>query len=42
VIAAGDVDVVIEQVKDVSGLAAVVIIKGDRIGMWGDVKLVPL
>lgn len=42
VIAAGDIDVVIEQVKAMQGLAGVVIIKGDRIGMWGDVKLVPL
>jgi ApbE superfamily uncharacterized protein (UPF0280 family) len=42
VIAAGDIDVVIKQVKAVQGLAGVVIIKGDRIGMLGDVKIVPL
>jgi len=42
VIDAGDIDEVIEQVKAMQELASVVIIKGDRIGMWGDVKLVPL
>jgi ApbE superfamily uncharacterized protein (UPF0280 family) len=42
IIAADDIDVVIAQVKAVQGLAGVVIIKGDRIGVWGDVKLVPL
>jgi ApbE superfamily uncharacterized protein (UPF0280 family) len=42
VIAAGDIDVVIEKVKVMPELVGVVIIKGDRMGMWGDVKLVPL
>ncbi len=42
VIAACDIDVVIEQVKAMPGLVGTVIIKGDRMGMWGDVKLVPL
>jgi ApbE superfamily uncharacterized protein (UPF0280 family) len=42
VMVAGDIDVVIEQVKVMPELVGVVIIKGDRMGMWGDVKLVPL
>jgi hypothetical protein len=42
VMAAGDIDVVIEQVKAMQELVGVVIIKGDRMGMWGDVKLVHL
>jgi len=42
VIVAGDIDAVIEQVKVITELVGIVIIKGDRMGMWGDVKLVPL
>ncbi len=42
VITADDIDAVIEQVKAMQGLVGVVIIKGDRMGMWGDVKLVSL
>lgn len=42
VMAAGDIDVVIEQVKAMPELVGVVIIKGDKMGVWGDVKLVPL
>jgi ApbE superfamily uncharacterized protein (UPF0280 family) len=42
VMAAGDIDTVIEQVKYMRGLVGVVIIKGDRMGMWGDVKLISL
>jgi ApbE superfamily uncharacterized protein (UPF0280 family) len=42
IIDAGDIDSVIEQVKVVPELVGVVIIKGDRMGMWGDVKLVSL
>jgi ApbE superfamily uncharacterized protein (UPF0280 family) len=42
VVTTGDVDVVIEQVKTMPELVGVVIIKGDRMGVWGDVKLVPL
>jgi ApbE superfamily uncharacterized protein (UPF0280 family) len=42
VIVAGDIDLVIEQVKVMPELVGVVIIKGDRMGMWGNVKLVPL
>jgi ApbE superfamily uncharacterized protein (UPF0280 family) len=42
VIAADDINVLIEQVKAMPGLVGVVIIKGDRMGMWGNVKLVPL
>jgi ApbE superfamily uncharacterized protein (UPF0280 family) len=42
VMVAGDIDVVIEQVKVMPELVGVVIIKGGRIGMWGSVKIVPL
>jgi ApbE superfamily uncharacterized protein (UPF0280 family) len=42
VTADGDIDLVIEQVKAMPELVGTVIIKGDRMGMWGDVKLVPL
>jgi ApbE superfamily uncharacterized protein (UPF0280 family) len=42
VMAGSDIDVVIEKVKAIPELMGVVIIKGDRMGMWGDVKLVPL
>ena len=40
--AADDIDIVIEQVRAMPELVGTVIIKGDRMGMWGDVKLVPL
>jgi ApbE superfamily uncharacterized protein (UPF0280 family) len=42
VTADGDIDLVIEQVKAMPELVGTVIIKGDRMGMWGNVKLVPL
>ncbi|MGD0352606.1 MAG: UPF0280 family protein [Dehalococcoidia bacterium] len=42
VTADGDIDLVIEQVKAMPELVGTVIIKGNRMGMWGDVKLVPL
>lgn len=42
VVTADDIDTVIEKVKAIKGLAGVVIIKGDRMGVWGEVKLVPL
>jgi ApbE superfamily uncharacterized protein (UPF0280 family) len=42
VVVAGDIDAVIEQVKVITELVGIVIIKDDRMGMWGDVKLVPL
>jgi ApbE superfamily uncharacterized protein (UPF0280 family) len=38
--AAEDIDVAIEQAQAISGLAGVVVIKDDKIGMWGSVKLV--
>jgi ApbE superfamily uncharacterized protein (UPF0280 family) len=38
----GDIDVAIEQAQAIDGLDGVVIIKGDRIGMWGKVKLASL
>jgi ApbE superfamily uncharacterized protein (UPF0280 family) len=37
-----DVELVIERVKDIKGITGVVIIKDDRIGLWGNVKLVPV
>jgi ApbE superfamily uncharacterized protein (UPF0280 family) len=37
-----DIDVAIEQAQAIDGLVGVVIIKGGKIGMWGNVKLVPL
>lgn len=36
---AGDIDRAIEFGKSISGLKGVVIIKGDKIGVWGEVKL---
>jgi ApbE superfamily uncharacterized protein (UPF0280 family) len=40
--AAGDIDAVIEHAKTVPGLAGAVIIKEDKMAIWGDVKLVTL
>jgi ApbE superfamily uncharacterized protein (UPF0280 family) len=37
-----DVELVIERVEDIKGITGVVIIKDDRIGLWGTVKLVPV
>jgi ApbE superfamily uncharacterized protein (UPF0280 family) len=37
-----DVELVIERVKEIKGITGVVIIKDDRIGLWGTVKLVPV
>ena len=42
VIAAEDVDLAIEQFKSMPELSGIVIIMGDRMGVWGDVSLVPL
>jgi ApbE superfamily uncharacterized protein (UPF0280 family) len=42
VVTADDIDTVIEQVKAVPGLVGAIIIKGSRMGMWGNFKLVPL
>ena len=39
---AGDVDAVIGQAQAIDGLAGVVVIKDDKIGVWGSVKLVSL
>ena len=39
---ASDIDAVLEQVKAIEGLAGAVLIKGDKIGAWGDIKLVSL
>jgi ApbE superfamily uncharacterized protein (UPF0280 family) len=37
-----DIDVTIEQAQAIDGLVGVVIIKDDKMGMWGKVKLVSL
>jgi len=37
---AEDIDVAIGQAQAIDGLAGVVIIKDDKMGMWGNVKLV--
>ena len=37
-----DIDVVIEQAQAIDGLAGIVVIKDDRMGMWGSMKLVSL
>ena len=42
VITAENIETAMEQAQVVVGLVGVVIIKGDRIGIWGNVKLVPL
>src|SRR4030066_2025268 len=39
---AEDIDVAIKQAQAINGLAGIVVIKDDKIGMWGNVKLVPL
>lgn len=39
---ADDIDVAIGQAQAINGLAGVVVIKEDRMGMWGNVKLVSL
>jgi len=42
VMAIRDIDTVIEQVESMPGLSGVVVIKDDRMGVWGDVNLVTL
>ena len=39
---AEDIALAIEQAQTIDGLDGVVIIKGDKIGLWGKVKIVPL
>ena len=39
---ADDIDAMIEQAQTIDGLVGIVIIKGERIGMWGNIKLVSL
>jgi ApbE superfamily uncharacterized protein (UPF0280 family) len=39
---ADDIDVAIEQAQAIEGLVGAVIIKDDKIGMWGKMKLVSL
>jgi len=42
VVGASDVDIIIERVKAIPGLAGAVIIKDDKMAVWGNVKLVSL
>jgi ApbE superfamily uncharacterized protein (UPF0280 family) len=42
VLAADDIDEVIEQVKTIPQLVGAVIVKGDRMWVWGDIKLISL
>jgi ApbE superfamily uncharacterized protein (UPF0280 family) len=42
VVTGSDVDVAIKQVKSMPGLVGAIIIKDDRMAIWGDVKLVSL
>jgi ApbE superfamily uncharacterized protein (UPF0280 family) len=37
-----DIDAGLEQAKAIQGLTGTVIIKGDKIGLWGDIKIVSL
>jgi ApbE superfamily uncharacterized protein (UPF0280 family) len=37
-----DIDAGLEQIKTIKGLIGTVIIKDDKIGVWGDIKLVSL
>ena len=37
---AEDIDVAIEQAQAIDGLAGVIVIKDDKIGMWGSMKIV--
>jgi ApbE superfamily uncharacterized protein (UPF0280 family) len=37
---ADDIDVAVEQAQAIDGLAGVIVIKDDKIGMWGSMKLV--
>lgn len=39
---AADIDAALEQAKTIEGLTGTVIIKGDKIGLWGDIKLISL
>jgi len=40
--AADDITEAIEKAQDITGLRGVVIIVGDKMGIWGKVKIVPL
>jgi ApbE superfamily uncharacterized protein (UPF0280 family) len=37
-----DIPEVIEQARSIEGLRGVVVIVGDRMGVWGRLKIVPL
>lgn len=38
----GDIQSAIERAREITGLAGLVIIKNQKIGMWGDIEIVPL
>jgi hypothetical protein len=40
--AADDIPQTIEEARGIEGLRGVVIIVGDKMGIWGKVKIVPL
>jgi ApbE superfamily uncharacterized protein (UPF0280 family) len=40
--AADDIPQAIEKAQSIEGLRGVVIIVGDKMGVWGRVKIVPL
>jgi hypothetical protein len=39
---ADDIPEAIERAQDIEGLRGIVIIKGDKMGVWGKVKIVPI
>jgi hypothetical protein len=39
---ADDIPKTIERAQNIEGLHGIVIIKGDKVGMWGKVKIVPI
>lgn len=38
----GDIQAAIERAREITGLAGLIIIKDRKIGMWGDIQIVPL
>jgi ApbE superfamily uncharacterized protein (UPF0280 family) len=40
--AAADIEKAVEFGRHIDGVRGVVVIAGDRIGLWGDIELVPL
>jgi hypothetical protein len=39
---ADDIPVAVERAQNIEGLHGIVIIKGDQVGVWGKVKIVPI